>query len=379
MKISSIRTHVLEAQLAEPFAYSRMWYDKRMSMIVEIVTDDGLVGWGECYGPARINAAVVRDMAAHLIGQDPIRSEYLWHELYARYRDHGQKGVIMQGLSGIDIALWDIKGKYFGHPIHRLMGGPVRDKVKAYATGLYRRNRPDHTTYLREEALESRALGFQAMKLKVGFGVEDDVQAVQAVREAIGPDTALMIDANHAYDSLEAIRLGRRIEAFDIGWFEEPVPPEDLDGHLAVKAALSIPIATGECEFSRIGFRTLMERHAADIVQPDLCAAGGLSECKKIADMALAYGVRFAPHVWGTGIAVAAAVQLLSVVPAWTPPSLKPVEPMLEFDRTEHPVRSALLATPVAPVAGYVAVPTGPGLGIEVNRDVLTRFKAHDA
>jgi D-galactarolactone cycloisomerase len=376
MKITDVRTHLLEAKLAQPFAYSRMWYARRMSLIVEIVTDDGLVGWGECYGPARINAAVVRELATFLIGQDPIRSEYLWHELYARYRDHGQKGTIIQGISGIDIALWDLKGKYFAQPIHRLMGGPVRDKVKAYATGLYRRDRPDHTVYLCEEALESRALGFQAMKLKVGFGVDDDARAVQAVRKAIGPQIGLMIDANHAYDAVEAIRLGRRIEQCDIGWFEEPVPPEDLDGHLAVKAALSIPIATGECEFTRIGFRGLLERRAADYIQPDLCAAGGLSECKKIADMALAYGVRFAPHVWGTGIAVAAAVQLLAVVADWTPPSLNPVEPMLEFDRTEHPVRAALLATPVAPVDGYVTVPTGPGLGIEVNRDALDRFRA---
>ncbi|HET6609593.1 MAG TPA: mandelate racemase/muconate lactonizing enzyme family protein [Rhodopila sp.] len=376
MKITGVHAHVLEAELSEPFAYSRMWYAKRMSMIVEIVTDDGITGWGECYGPARINAAVVRELGTFLIGQDPLRSEYLWHELYARYRDHGQKGVVIQGLSGIDIALWDLKGKYLGQPVHRLMGGPVRDKVKAYATGLYRRDRPDHTAYLCEEALESRALGFQAMKLKVGFNVEDDVRAVHAVRKAIGPDIGLMIDANHAYDAVEAIRLGRRIEDADIGWFEEPVPPEDLDGHAAVKAALSIPIATGECEFTRIGFRPLLERRVADIIQPDLCAAGGLSEGKKISDMALAYGVRMAPHVWGTGIAVAAAVQLLAVMPWWTPPSLEPVEPMLEFDRTEHPVRSALLQTPVAPAHGYVTVPTGPGLGIEVNRDVLTRFKA---
>src|ERR1700742_959209 len=182
MKITDVRAHILEADLAQPFAYSRMWYAKRMSMIVEITTDDGLTGWGECYGPARINAAVVRELATHLIGQDPLRSEYLWHDLYARYRDHGQKGVVLQGLSGIDIALWDIKGKAFGQPIHRLMGGPVRDRVKAYATGLYRRERSDHTVYLCEEALESRALGFKAMKLKVGFGIEDDVRAVKAVR-----------------------------------------------------------------------------------------------------------------------------------------------------------------------------------------------------
>jgi D-galactarolactone cycloisomerase len=156
MKITGVRAHVLEAKLAEPFAYSRMWYAKRMSMIVEIVTDEGLTGWGECYGPAWINAAVVRELGSFLIGHDPVRGEFPWHELYARYRDHGQKGVVIQGLSGIDIALWDLRGKFFGQPIHRLMGGPVREEVKAYATGLYRRESPDHTVYLCEEALESR-------------------------------------------------------------------------------------------------------------------------------------------------------------------------------------------------------------------------------
>jgi D-galactarolactone cycloisomerase len=323
-----------------------------------------------------VNAAVVKELGTHLVGADPLRSEFLWHDLYARYRDHGQKGVMIQGLSGIDIALWDLKGKIFGQPIHRLMGGPIRTRVKAYATGLYRRQREDTAAYLCEEAAEACALGFTAIKHKVGFGVAEDADLTRAIRETIGPKVALMVDANHAYDAVAAIQLGRMIEQYDIGWFEEPVPPEDIDGSLQVKAALTIPIASGECEFTRMGFRPLLERRAVDYVQPDICAAGGLSEAKKIADMALAYGVRFVPHVWGTGIAVAAALQLLSVTADFTPPSLNPVEPMLEFDRTEHPVRAALLAEPIQPVNGYVTVPTGPGLGIEVNRDVLTLFKA---
>ena len=376
MKITDVRTHVLEAKLAEPFAYSRMWYQRRLSMLVEITTDEGLVGWGECYGPARINAAVVRELGAHLIGEDPLRTEHLWHELYARYRDHGQKGVVIQGLSGIDIALWDLKGKFFGQPIHRLMGGPVRTRVKAYATGLYRRQRPDTAAYLCEEAAESCALGFSAVKLKVGFGVDEDAAITRAIRDTIGPQIGLMVDANHAYDPVAAIRLGRLIEPYDIGWFEEPVPPEDIDGHLQVKSALRIPIASGECEFTRWGFRPLLERRAVDYVQPDICAAGGLSECKKIADMALAHGIRFAPHVWGTGIAIAAALQLLAVTAPFTPPSLAPEEPMLEFDRTEHPVRSALLLNPIAPENGYVPIPTAPGLGIEINPETLHRFRA---
>jgi D-galactarolactone cycloisomerase len=375
MKIVAVRAHVLEAALSEPFTYSRAWYAKRTSLIVEIETDQGLVGWGECYGPARINAAVVREFGAFLIGQDALRGEFLWHEIYARYRDHGQKGSIIQGLSGIDIALWDLKGKYFGQPVHRLMGGPIRSKVMAYATGLYRREAGDPAIYLAEEAAQYCAQGFSAVKLKVGFGVEEDSKIAHAVRAAIGAKTALMIDANHAYDAVAAIQLGRRIETLDIGWFEEPVPPEDVEGHLQVKSALSIPIASGECEFTRFGFRCLLERRTVDIVQPDTCAAGGLSECKKIADMAAAHGVRFAPHVWGTGVAIAAALQLLAVTQPWTPVSLGPLEPMLEFDRTEHPVRDALLTEPIEHVCGVVTVPTGPGLGIEVDRQAIARFK----
>jgi D-galactarolactone cycloisomerase len=184
-----------------------------------------------------------------------------------------------------------------------------------------------------------------------------------------------MIDANHAYDAVAAIGLGRLIEEHDIGWFEEPVPPEDAAGYRAVKAAISIPIAGGECEFTRFGFRDLLVARALDIVQPDTCAAGGLSECKKIADMAEAFGVRYNPHVWGTGIAIAASLQLLAVLPAHTPPSLAPLEPMLEFDRTEHPIRQALLVTPIEHAGGIVSVPDGPGLGIEIDRDALARFK----
>jgi D-galactarolactone cycloisomerase len=376
MRIAHVRTHVLEARLSQPFAYSRAWYDTRTAMLVEVTTDDGLTGWGECYGPARITAAVVNSVAPWLIGANPIDTDVLWREVYARLRDHGQKGVVIQGLSGIDIALWDIKGKHFGVPAHQLLGGAVRREVPAYATGLYRRKSGDPLEYLAEEAAGYAAEGFAAVKLKVGFGVEEDAAVTRAVRDAIGPGVALMVDANHAYDAVAAIRLGRMIEPHDIGWFEEPVPPEDIESHLAVKAALSIPIAGGECEFTRYGFRDLLIKRAVDVVQPDTCAAGGLSECKKIADMAEAFGVRYNPHVWGTGIAIAASLQLLAVLPAHTPTSLAPIQPMLEFDRTEHPIRQEILTQPIEHQRGIVRVPDGPGLGIEVDRAALARFAA---
>jgi D-galactarolactone cycloisomerase len=256
------------------------------------------------------------------------------------------------------------------------MGGPLRTEVRAYATGLYRRASGDPVQYLAEEAAEYVKDGFGAVKLKVGFGVEEDARVTRAVREAVGSDVALLVDANHGYDAVAAIRLGRMIEALDIGWFEEPVPPENLSGYRDVKAAISIPIAGGECEFTRFGFRDLLVSRAVDIMQPDTCAAGGLSECKKIADMAWSFGVRYNPHVWGTGIAIASSLQLLAVLPPHTPPSLKSVEPMLEFDRTEHPIRQAVLRQPIEHIGGIVRVPDGPGLGIEVDRDALTKFAA---
>ena len=375
MKITDVRTHVLEAALSQPFAYSRAWYGTRTASIVEIVTDEGLTGWGECYGPARLTAAAVESFRPLLVGADPLRSDWLWQEIYARFRDHGQKGVVIEGLSGVDIALWDIKGKYFNAPVHRLMGGPIRTEVKAYATGLYRRETGDPEAYLCEEALDYVRQGFGAVKLKVGFGIEEDARITRALRRAIGPNVGLMIDANHAYDSVAAIRLGRMVEDLDIGWFEEPVPPEDLAGYRDVRAALSIPVAGGECEFTRYGFREVLTSRSIDILQPDTCAAGGLSECKKIADMAAAFGVRYIPHVWGTGIALAAALQLLAVLPH-SPSSLNPTEPMLEFDRTEHPIRQAILAQPIDHDGGIVKVPDGPGLGIEIDRTALERLRA---
>src|ERR1700710_153936 len=187
MKITSVRTHILQAALSQPFAYSRAWYDTRTAMVVEIETDDGLTGWGECYGPAAITGAAVNSMAPWLIGQDPLRTDFLWQSIYARLRDHGQKGVVIQGLSGIDIALWDIKGKHFGVPVHQLLGGPLRTSVQAYATGLYRRKSGDPLQYLAGEAAGYVADGFKAVKLKAGFGIEEDAAVTRAVREAIGP------------------------------------------------------------------------------------------------------------------------------------------------------------------------------------------------
>ncbi len=377
VKIKDVKTHILSAKLTTPFAYSRAWYDTRTAMIVEIETDNGLIGWGECYGPAVMTEAVVRGIKPWLIGADPLKSDLLWENIYSRLRDHGQKGLVIEGLSGVDIALWDIRGKYFSCPSHQLLGGALRDDVQAYATGLYRRIEGNPLEYLPEEAVGYVKEGFKAVKLKVGFGVKEDAAITAAVREAIGPDVELMVDANHAYDAVSAIQLGRLIEQLDISWFEEPVPPEDLAGYKAVKTALTIPVAGGECEYTRLGFRDILTQNAMDIIQPDICAAGGLSECKKIADMAWSFGVRTNPHVWGSGIGIAASLQFIAMVPTHTPVSLNPKQPIFEFDQTEHPVRMAIINDPIRHQQGRIAIPQGPGLGIEINREALQAYKVN--
>jgi D-galactarolactone cycloisomerase len=378
MRIAELHTHVLEAPLQQPFGWSVDRTTVRKSCLVEIVTDTGLTGWGECFGPARPNAAVVNAFRHLLIDADPLAGDVIWQNLYNRFRDQGQKGLVISGLSGVDIALWDIRGKHFGAPIHQLMGGPMRTRVQAYATGTYRLDDADPLDYVIREVRERMAEGFHGVKLKIGIDFEEDIALIKAAREAIGPERRLMLDANHAYDATEAIALGRRVADQNIDWFEEPVVPEDLASYREVKAGQPIPVAGGECDYTRWGFINIFSQRAMDIIQPDTCAAGGLSECKKIADMATAFGIRYIPHVWGSGIALAAALQLLAVVPH-TPARLRPREPLLEFDRSEHPFRQAVLTEPLEHEDGWVDIPTGPGLGIEVDRNALRRFAAADA
>ncbi len=373
MRIADVKAHVLEAKLEEPFAWSFNQTDVRASCLVEIIAENGTIGWGECFGPARLNAAVVRAMRAHLVGKDALATERHWQHLYNHFRDQGQKGLVVTALSGIDIALWDLRGRHFDAPVHVLMGGPLRSEVKAYATGTYRLQTGDPLDYVVKEVQGYVAEGFSAVKLKIGFGVDEAERLIRAVREAIGPRIGLMLDANHGFDSLEAIELGRRVAPLGIGWFEEPVVPDDLESYVEVRRGQPIPVAGGECEFTRWGFREVLTRRAIDIVQPDTCAAGGLSECKKIADMATAFGVRYVPHVWGCGIGLATAMQLLAVLPH-NPLRTRPLEPVLEFDRSEHPSRQAVLKVPLEHTGGIVRVPEGPGLGIEIDRDAIRQF-----
>ena len=379
MRIERIEIYDLSCPLEKPFGWSQGWIDRRGVGIVKITTDTGLVGWGEGGGgPA---GAVVRHaLAPLLVGRNPMNRNGLWERMFhALYNANEAVGIGGSAISAVDIALWDLAGKATGLPVCELLGGRVRDRVAAYATGLYYTEGefPDH---LLDEARGYVQAGFKGMKTKIGgLSIDADVERVGAIRQAIGPDIKLMVDANLAYSAASAVRIGQRLAEFDILWFEEPVNARDIDAYLQVKAALPMAIAGGENLRTRFDFRDFLARRAFDIVQPDIGMCGGITEMQRIAAMASACGIQVNPHVWGSPIMIAATLHLAATLPP-CPPARNPEpfvqEPVMEFDRTPSAIRQELCAVPFDQQDGYIAVPTGPGLGIEVDLEALQRFSA---
>jgi len=377
MKISDIKTYQLSVKVDQPFTSSRgWWYGVKSAMLIKIETDEGLVGWGEAYGPAAVSRAVVESVyKQHVVGKDPFDVEVIWENLYNLVKDYGLSGMTIAALSAVDIALWDIIGKACDKPLHKLIGGSFRNPVQAYATGFYFKDLNRALDDAVEEAHKYREQGFKAMKMKIGLGsLERDLKRIQAVREAAGSGVQLMVDANHCYTVPQAITMGRELEKMGIYWFEEPISPEDLDGYQQVSQALDIAVAGGENEFTRFGFREIIARKAMDIVQPDVCAAGGITECKKIAAMAQAHWVECVPHAWGSAIGFAATLHFLASLPN-CPPCLCPAPPLLEYEQTFNPFRDDLCDNSFPHEGGLVQVPQKPGLGIEVNEEVIRKYQ----
>lgn len=379
MRIVDIKTHALSTPLDVPFAFSMGWVSRRSTMIVELITDADITGWGEslCHGlqPPDIAASIVHSaLKPLLLGQDPQDVDVLWERMYNLTRPFGQKGAVPNAISAVDIALWDCLGRAAGKPIYKLLGGAYRTQVQPYATGFYRRAGVSYPADAIEEARRHMANGFRAMKLKIGFGVEEDIAYVRAVRDAIGPGPLLMVDANHAYNVGAARRILKAIEPARIHWFEEPISPEDIAGYKELKNLTDIYLAAGENEFTKFGFRDWISQRAVDILQPDLCSAGGFTECRKISALAQAWHMPVVPHVWASGIGLAASLQFIATLPP-APLALHPIEPMLEYDQSAHPFRQDLIFGAIQMQDGMVRVPDGPGLGIEVDRTVLERYK----
>lgn len=384
MKIRSIKSHVLSYDLDEELGYSQQYYSGRIAHLVEIETSDGTVGWGECFGPgnvAKANRTIVEEVIAPmLIGESIFDRERLWNKVYNLLRDHGQKGMPLQALSGVDIALWDLFGKVVGQPLYNLVGGKCRDRLQVYGYGMMlRRDHDGLAERFAAEAAEIEAAGFQATKMKVGLGPKTDIKLIQATREALSADMRLMVDANHCYTTHDAHYVGRAMDELDIYWFEEPVAPEDHAGYTELRRNLRTNISGGEAEFTRWGWKPLLENRCLDIAQPEVCALGGISEYLKVLSLCHTHFTPVINHIWGSAVAVATNMHLLAAMPP-LPGGLHPWEPMLEFDTTPNMFRDNLLVKPlsiqeqVKSNGGWIALPKGPGIGVEPARDFIERY-----
>ena len=377
MKIAGIETFQLSAPLDRPFGWSQGWIGHRSVGLVKVTTDDGVVGWGEGCGGAAA-AVVENDFGPMLIGEDPMNRIGLWQKMFAmQYNANVAVGLGGSAISAVDTALWDIAGKALGQPVYQLLGGRARDKVAVYATGLYY-TEGEFPTRLLEEACGYVEAGFRGMKTKVGgLPMDEDVKRVAALRETIGPDIKLMVDANQAYNATSAIRIGSRLADLDILWFEEPVNAQDIEGYLQVKSALPMAIAGGENLRTRYEFSHFLSRRAYDIAQPDVINVGGVTEMRNVAMTANTQGIQVNPHVWGSPVMIAASLHVASTIPP-CPPSGDPEpyvqEPVMEFDRTPSRIREGLMAEPFDQKDGFLAVPDGPGLGVEIDEKAVRQL-----
>ncbi|CAN5849465.1 D-galactarolactone cycloisomerase [soil metagenome] len=377
MTIRAVETIPIRQELDAPFGNGQGWTTARQYLIVRLVADDGTIGYGECWGPIAGNQQVVEQLIAPLvIGQDPMATGRLWDEIAFRLRWAYHSFAPYSALSGVDLALWDLKGKLLGRPVAELLGGAVHTRVPAYATGHYFRqvDRLDRQIdVVLEEARGNLAGSFRRLKLKIGlallgWGADADVTLMTALRDEVGDGVPIMVDANCAYRMPDAVRVGRAAEALGVAWFEEPLPPTDIAGYCELSRRLDVPIAGGESWALLSEFAEIFHRRAVSVAQPDVCSAGGITEVKRIADLARALNIACYPHVWGTPIAMAASLHVLATLPG---------QVLLEFDQSPNPIREGLLTTPITVGSdGAVEVPTGPGLGIEVDENQLERFRA---
>ncbi len=380
MKIADVRVIALSWVIPEEMR-TRSDFGVQIKIdaaIVVVSTDEGIVGYGAAHGaiPA-IHTIVEEQLKPMLLGEDPTEIERLWLKMYTGSRQRlsledgrmypiqGRRGETVSAMSGVDIALWDITGKAWGQPVYKLLGGPCRTLIPAYASGGWKP--PGETA---AEMSGYMAKGFRGVKMRVGGtdcpNLKASAQRVREAREAIGPDALLMMDAHGSLGVSSAIKLAEMVEECDVRWFEEPVSGDDIPGMAEVRRATSVPIAAGESEFTRFGFRELLEAGAVDIVQPDVAVCGGITECKKIADMASAWGLQYAPHVWFQAVLFAASLHLAAAAPNCY---------IFEVSQSKNPLIYEVTTEPFSIQSdGTVEPPHKPGLGIELIPDIGQRY-----
>jgi L-alanine-DL-glutamate epimerase-like enolase superfamily enzyme len=372
MKITAVEPILLGATLPpdQPIRWSGGELLVLPTLLVQVQTDEGLSGLGDCYAlgcfAPEAGAAIVRHFETALLGQDPREVERLCLRLWRSSLYWGRSGAGVGVISTIENALWDIKGKALGHPVHALLGGAVHEKLPLYASGGLERPDDELAAELRGYVAE----GFGTVKIRIGYNAERDRAKVALAREVLGPGVRLGVDAVQGHNpepwsAAEAIRVARAIEAFDIAWFEEPCANYDYDGYATVRQATRMPISGGESSSTIHEFRHFFSRGALDIAQPDAVSAGGIAECLRIAALADAHGVKIAPHAWGT-----AACNMANYHFGFATPNCV----ALEYPTYGNPLRDALLVEPLQIVEGHLLPPRVPGLGVHLPDEVRARY-----
>jgi D-galactarolactone cycloisomerase len=342
------------------------------STLVRVHTDAGISGVGEAHSPLapQVSATIVEQvLAPALIGQDPRAIDVLWERMYSTMRLRGHStGFMTEAISGVDIALWDILGKALDLPVYMLLGGAHQTRIKAYASGV-----PGATS--EQQVARARRFveqdGFSAVKMSIGRrDLEVEIAAVAAVAEALGDDAHLLVDAHGAYDATTALNLGREMQALGVYWLEDPLPPEDHSGYKMLSDALDMAIAAGETECNRYQFRDRLAERAVDILLPDICRAGGISETRKIAMLADCYNTPWAAHVsMGTPVHIAASLHLGAATPNFI---------ICECPTHQNPLGNNLLREPILCQDGFFELPQGPGLGVELIEEELDKVRLVD-
>ena len=370
MKITGINAYPISFKPGKPFANSGEWHTSRATTLVKISTDEGLVGWGEAYGPPLgISNVIEKFLRDKLIGEDPLKLEYFWYKLQVK------KGIPKGAIGGVDIALWDLKAKYLNVPVYELLGGKFIDAIVPYATGFfYSEEKEDSTYFIEKEAQQVKDSGYKSLKIKIGFGIERDIQRLRKVREIVGDTVNIMVDANQAYNVLSCLHLAPYLSELNVGWLEEPIPWTNFQGYKELKSKLNIAIAAGESEITYQGFIEAISNRIVDVIQPDLAGSGGLTIVRKIAVLAEAFQVEFQPHVFGTVICLPAAVQLMTSLPNNQSWCTFPRAVTLEWDTTPNDMIKDILMEPLKLTNGVLNVTDKVGLGVEINEEAIKHY-----
>lgn len=374
MKIRSIDFIALSAPLDAGKAYgmSKALSTGRQSTLVRMTLADGTIGHGEAWGMPAVNKAYAPLLKGYLEGTDVFDCEHAFSRILARHYHFGVQNGMLWGISGIDIAAKDAIGRLIGQPVCRLIGGRRLERVPIYASGGYMTETPRADFRPQIEAMA--ASGHQAVKIKIGLGPGSDVERAGIARDILGDDVELLLDINSNYTFDTATEAFERLAPYRPGWIEEPLSPQDIDGYARLRARAKLPIATGEALYTVFDFKQLVDRGGVDVLQPDLTLCGGFWQGRKIAELAHANHLRVSPHVWGGGVGLAAALHYISALSASPHADNIPKPVLLEYDLGTNPLRTELLRQPILARDGFVAVPQGPGLGIEIDEDALARY-----